>query len=44
MIGIVIGEVVIAAGAKRSAKSDTTTKSGRVSIEGAGSGANASKD
>ena len=43
VIGIVIG-VVIATGAKRSAKSDTTIKSGSVKIEGAGSGANASKE
>ena len=44
MIGIVIGEVVIATGAKRSAKRDTTSKSGSVKIEGAGSGANARKE
>lgn len=31
-------------GAKRSAKIDTTSKSGSVKIEGAGSGANASKE
>jgi len=43
VIGIVIG-VVIATGAKRSAKSDTTTKSGSVKIEGAGNGTNASKE
>ena len=35
---------MIATGAKRSAKSDTTTKSGSVKMEGAGSGANASKE
>jgi hypothetical protein len=44
VIGIVIGEVAIATGAKRSAKRDTTSKSGSVKIEGAGSGANASKE
>jgi hypothetical protein len=44
VIGIVIGEVVIATGAKRSAKRDTTSKSGSVKIEGAGSGANARKE
>ena len=31
-------------GAKRSAKRDTTSKSGSVKIAGAGSGANASKE